>query len=711
MELFNLVGKFVFDSADGEQAMEDTTEKAEKSGTKLGAVFNKFGGVAKKVGAVAVKAVGASAVAVGALTKASIDAYADYEQLVGGVETLFGAGGLSLKEYAKSVGKSVDDAKGDYDKLMTAQNRVLDDSKEAFKTCGMSANEYMETATSFSASLISSLGGDTVKASEKANQVMIQMSDNANKMGTDFEAISNAYNGFSKQNYTMLDNLKLGYGGTKTEMERLLSDAEKMPEALGRKFDIDNYADVCDAIKLVQDQMGITGTTAKEAESTISGSANMVKKSWENVLVGLASGNGDLDTYINDLLNSIGAFSNNVIPVVERILTSIGTTITEHTPDFINKIVELGSALLPQLLVTAVELVTSLVAYLPTLVTTLGQGLYSTLQSMFSETASSLEGEFGGDFLFIGETFSMIWDMMNSNWENIGKPIFDLIVECAGMTVEWFTSNFGSISGIARKVFGDIKTLWEGHLKPCFNAIGNLIKNVLAPAFKTVFQNIILPVVGTVFRGIAQFWDGTLKPVFTGIIDFITGVFSGDWETAFNGIIETATGILNGIEQVFRAPFDLAVTIVEGAINTIKGLFNFDWKLPELKLPHFKIKGGEPPFGFMGKGSLPSMDIEWYKDGGIMTNPTIFGFNPISSKLMAGGESGAEAIAPLDTLQSYIQESVSKENAQTNVLLTSILKVLTGFDADFVDNIKEGLANTSLNLNKREFARLVNTIC
>ena len=221
--------------------MGDDIEDAGKSAEKSESKFSGLGSVLKGIGA-AMVAVGVAATAMAVkLGKEVISAYADYEQLVGGVKTLFGTETSSVEEYAKSVGKSVDEVRDEYNSLLNAQQKVMNDADAAYKTAGLSANEYMETVTSFSASLIASLNGDTEAAANKANQAIIDMADNANKMGTDMSMIQSAYQGFAKQNYTMLDNLKLGYGGTKTEMERLLADAS---EIAGVEFSIDSYADI-----------------------------------------------------------------------------------------------------------------------------------------------------------------------------------------------------------------------------------------------------------------------------------------------------------------------------------------------------------------------------------------------------------------------------------------------------------------------------------
>ena len=232
-------------------------------------------------------AVGAAATGIAALTASAVKNYAEYEQLVGGVDTLFKSSSQKVQEYAAN----------------------------AFRTAGMSANEYMSTVTSFSASLLQSLGGDTDKAAEYANQALTDMSDNANKMGTSMEMIQNAYQGFAKQNYTMLDNLKLGYGGTKEEMARLIEDAAKLSDTVDAQ-DM-SFGNIVKAINVVQTEMGITGTTAKEAASTISGSISMVSASWTNLATGIADENANIDNLISSFVDSVVIAGDNILPRVE----------------------------------------------------------------------------------------------------------------------------------------------------------------------------------------------------------------------------------------------------------------------------------------------------------------------------------------------------------------------------------------------------------
>ena len=276
-------------------------------------------GFVKTAAGITTAAVGAATTAVGALTKSAVSNFGECEQLVGGVETLFKDSANEVQKYAK----------------------------EAYKNQGMNANEYMNTVTSFSASLLQSLSGDTAAAAQKADLAITDMSDNANKMGSSMESIQNAYQGFAKQNYTMLDNLKLGYGGTKEEMQRLLEDASKLS---GIKYDISSYADIVDAIHVVQNEMGITGTTAKEAATTIEGSLGMVKASWTNLITGLGDKDANLKELTGQLVDSVGIAFNNILPVAEQALSGITQVISELIPVAMNEIPTLINNVLPQLL-------------------------------------------------------------------------------------------------------------------------------------------------------------------------------------------------------------------------------------------------------------------------------------------------------------------------------------------------------------------------
>lgn len=323
MELFKIFGRIALK---GQQETEDGLDSVSGKASKVGDVFLKGIGTIAKWG-VATASVAATATA--ALVKSAVTAYSDYEQLVGGVETLFKDSASEVQKYAAN----------------------------AYQPAGLSANEYMETVTGFSASLLQSLDGDTKAAAEKANVAITDMSDNANKMGTSMESIQNAYQGFAKQNYTMLDNLKLGYGGTKEEMQRLLEDAEKLS---GQKFDLSSYADIVDAIHVVQTEMGITGTTAKEAATTIQGSVNMTKAAWKNLVVGIADDTQDFDVLVNNFVDSVTTAGENILPRVEIALKGVGTLVEKLAPVIAKTVPNIVSTTLPSMIKAGTSMIRAL---------------------------------------------------------------------------------------------------------------------------------------------------------------------------------------------------------------------------------------------------------------------------------------------------------------------------------------------------------------
>lgn len=295
---------------------------------------------------------GAAATGLSTLGVAAVKNYANYEQLVGGVETLFGAGGQSISEYAGTVGKSVNEVTEEYGNLMTAQNEVMKDAAEAYRTAGLSANDYMETVTGFAASLKQSTSSE-LEAAKSANQAVVDMADNANKMGTSMDAIQNAYQGFAKQNYTMLDNLKLGYGGTKEEMQRLLEDATKLS---GVEYDISSLKDVYEAIHVIQTELGVTGTTAKEASTTISGSLNAMKASWENLVTGMADDDANFDALVQSFVETATTAAENLLPRIEIAIGGIGDLIDELLPVVMDKVPQIIEDVLPDLVDAGVKM-------------------------------------------------------------------------------------------------------------------------------------------------------------------------------------------------------------------------------------------------------------------------------------------------------------------------------------------------------------------
>lgn len=359
MTLFELVVALTMDDKDFQDKLKGAGEKASALGS----------GVAKAFG-VAGAAVGAAGTAVAAFAKQSMDGYAEYEQLAGGIETLFGAGGQSIEEYAASVGKSVDAVAGEYSKLMGAQDLVLANAEKAYMTAGMSMNDYMNTAIQSAAALTNSLKGDTAKAAELMDMSIVDMSDNVNKMGTSMEAVQNAYRGFSRGNFTMLDNLALGFSGTKEGMQQLL---DKAKEISGFKYDISSYSDIVQAIHVVQEEMGIAGTTQKEANETISGSMNSLRSAWDNLIVGFSKGDADLSKLIGNVVDSAVTVADNVIPVVTQAVSGIVQGIEQAAPLLAEELPKFVDKVLPDILNAGATLLTSLGEVLPqTLLSILG---------------------------------------------------------------------------------------------------------------------------------------------------------------------------------------------------------------------------------------------------------------------------------------------------------------------------------------------------
>ena len=365
---------------DLENGVDDVGDAMDNAGKKT----TTFGEILK--GSLASEAIinGVKAVASGikALIGGAVEGYGEYEQLVGGVETLFDTSAKKVEDYANN----------------------------AYKTAGLSANQYMETVTSFSASLLQSMGNDTDAAAEKANLAITDMSDNANKMGTDMQSIQNAYQGFAKQNYTMLDNLKLGYGGTKEEMQRLLDDANALNAAQGNytNYTIDSYADIVDAIHTVQTEMGITGTTAKEASTTVEGSINSMESAWANFVVGLGNDNADIADLSAQLIESVGTVAENVLPVIETVLTNIADTVKEQGPEMITKFVAYAIDKLPEVIALGLQMVLALV-----------KGLAQNLPQLVQGTLNMIDTIAGALYDALPDIIEVGKNIVKGLWEGI----------------------------------------------------------------------------------------------------------------------------------------------------------------------------------------------------------------------------------------------------------------------------------------------------
>lgn len=443
------------------------TRQIDELGDKLSSGMKKGLDVAAKIGKVAAAGVAAATAGVAALTKEAMVQYSEYEQLVGGVETLF-------KESADTV-------------MGYAEN--------AYKTAGLSANEYMNTVTSFSASLLQSLDNDTAQAAEKANLAITDMADNANKMGTAMESIQNAYQGFAKQNYTMLDNLKLGYGGTKEEMERLLEDAGKLS---GIKYDISSFSDIVDAIHVVQTELGITGTTAKEAATTIQGSINATKSAWANLLTGIADENADVEQLVNNLVDSASTAAENIMPRIEQILSGVGELVAKIVPTIAERIPQLISDVLPKLLRAGMDALAGVAQGIGDAMPTLIQCALDAILTFAKGLSQSVPQMFPAVIEIITELAATLLD-------NIDK-----IIEAAD----------GIITALIDGLIQGIPALAKAVPKLAAAIIKALAKLALnfADAGKNIVENIL--------HGLKSAWEKVIAWV-KNAVDWIKGIFGG----------------------------------------------------------------------------------------------------------------------------------------------------------------------------------------
>lgn len=716
MELFKLLGTVAIDNSGANAAIDETVGKAESSHGKIGSAFSKIGSAAVAVGKTVAAGLAVGGAAVTALAKGALDGYADYEQLVGGVETLFKDSGETVMKYAEN----------------------------AYKTAGMSANEYMETVTSFSASLIQSLGGDTAAAAEKADKAITDMSDNANKMGTSMESIQNAYSGFAKGNMTMLDNLKLGYGGTQEEMQRLLRDASAIS---GIEYDISSYADIVDAIHVIQTEMGITGTTAKEAGATIAGSLSAAKSAWKNLVAGLGNEDADISGLLDQFSESVLTAADNIIPRIEVIFGKIVEVIPKIAPKITKVLPKLINSLLPAIITAAVSLIGSvadalpdilsalfsddvlglfldgvmqifvaIVGALPTLIEmltsalpmlieaitaalpglitalvdsniiaslidcalqltlalidalpTLIQLIVEQLPSILSQIANGLAAAFPVLLNSVTQLFGQIWTMIANGL--LG-------------TETTFEDSFANIKGIFSGLWDALKTVWETIGAPIWELIQSCV-GAVKDAFSEKMPE-IQEFVSSCFSDIEDIWTNHLKPCFDAIGDFIKNTLAPIFEEVFTNFIGPAvdtcfqgikslwedtlkpvfTGIIEFIKDVFtgdwggawQALVDIVVGIFDGLVIAIKTPINLciDAVNAFIKgLNKLEIPDWVPAVG--GKGiNIPL--IPKLEKGGILEKGQV--------GLLEGN--GAEAVVPLDQNEKWIR-SVSQDMAMQGI--------------------------------------------
>ena len=492
-----------------------------------------MGSAISAVGKFSAAAVAAGATAVAALTKSAVESYADYEQLVGGVETLFKDSAGIVQEYAAN----------------------------AFQTAGLSANDYMETVTGFSASLLQSVGGDTEEAARIADQAITDMADNANKMGSSMESIQNAYQGFAKQNYTMLDNLKLGYGGTKQEMERLLADAEKLS---GVHYDISNLNDVYEAIHVIQGELGITGTTAEEASTTIQGSAAAMKAAWQNMLTGIADENANFDGLINNLVKSIETFAQNIIPRVEQALKGIGKLVSGLAPIIVQELPNLISEILPSFIEAVMSIVDSIIGIIPELlpvvleaITEIGMEVINSLSEILPDILQAVIDGVIQVANAISENLPQIVAALTQGLLQLVQVIIDNMPQFLQAALQLFISIQQAIFEAMPIIIAALPQLITGIVDFIVGAIPQLIQ-----AYIQLLSSLVdaLPeIIAAIVAALPQIIDGIITALLEGLPLIIQcGV------QLFIALIQNIGEIISGIAKALP---DLIAGIVEAILE------------------------------------------------------------------------------------------------------------------------------------------------
>lgn len=564
-------------------------------------------GVAKAAAVVS----GVAAAAIGAIGKSSIKAYAEYEQVVGGVETLFKNSSRLVQKYAET----------------------------AYRTAGMSATEYMSTVTGFSASLLQSLGGDTEAAAKVADMAVTDMADNANKMGTSIDAIQNAYQGFAKGQYQLLDNLKIGYGGTRSEMLRLLADAEKIS---GVHYDIENLNDVYSAIHVIQTELDITGTTAKEAASTIQGSFAMAKAAWQNMLVGISDENADFESLINNLVSSVGTAAGNILPRVEIALNGIANLVVALAPMIADNLPSLMDSLLPPLISGAVYLTRSLVQALP--------GIIDLLLSQLPVFISGLEAA-------AGEVIAALPSIV----ESIASSLPILLPQIITAAVNLIVLICQNLPKIIQPIIDNLPQIVTSVMSALVSNLPIIIAAILSLIVSIARQlpQLLVAVGSALLGALGSIWDeivGFFEPILSGIGDWIyTNVISpiveffvglgadikSVWDDIWGGIKGVINSIIGGINGMISAVCNGINTVVR-AVNTLH------WEIPD----YVPIVGGKT-FGFDLK-EITAPQIPLLARGGVLEkNQTGF---------LEG--TGAEAVVPLENNRKWIRAVANDMNGE-----------------------------------------------
>lgn len=693
MEVFRIFGKIALDSKEYDEQIRNSKGNTEEAARGIEAAFDKVGKVASVAGKAIAAGLAAGTAAISALAKASLSSYADYEQLVGGSQLLFGE----------------------------AYDYVAEQAANAYSTVQMSQNEYLQQVNGFATGLKTALGGNEKAAAQLAHKVLKAEADIIAATGNTKENIQNAFNGIMKSNFTMLDNLQLGIKPTKEGFQEVIDKVNEWNEANGEatEYMIDNLADCQAALVDYVEMQGLAGYAANEAAGTIQGALSMTKAAWKNLLVGLADGEQDLDVLLSNFTESVVTTAELIVPRLAQIFGGISEALAQIMPVIAEELPGLIEQLLPGVIAGATSLLVGLIEALPSIL----QIFLEQIPFIFEQIAMALVETFPVLLATVQELFGQIWDYISlellntgysfeefqttastafsnlwtevqETWDAVGQPMWDLVIDCICLVRDEFSKVMPEISTFATDAFSDIVDYWENHLQPCLVAIGNFLENTFAPIFEKVFEMRIKGRVETAFNGIKNLWNDTLKPTLIGITDFITSVFTLDWEKAWNSIMNIVIGVMNVIPNAVE-------NMINGAIDVLNGLITGANAIASVI--------GLPQINLIRKVSISS--IPYLEEGGVLEKGQV-GF-------LEGN--GAEAVVPLDQNKKWISavaNDIRREFGGVNDIgfgndNEQIRELKLAF-AEFVDALpdmlKDAFESMKFDVNNREFARLVKAV-
>lgn len=790
MELFKLLGTIAVSNDEAIKALDETTDKGEATESKLSKAFTNIGGAAVKVGKVVATGVGAAATAISTLTGVAVKSYAEYEQLVGGSQLLFG----------------------------DAYDFVAEKAKNAYKDVQMSQNEYLQQMNGFATGLKTALGGNEQAAAELASKIITAEADIVAATGNSQEAVQNAFNGIMKSNFTMLDNLQLGITPTKEGFQEVIDKVNEWNKANGEatSYQIDNLADCQAALVDYVEMQGLSEYAANEAAGTISGSIATMKSAWQNLLVGFADSSQDMDVLVSNMVESVATVGSNLIPRVVETLKGVWNAVKTNAPKIFAEIPNMLMSILPQSvrdfmdeahdwlcdtvmfgldevwasiqnlagaftplidavngfleplkdmetqqninleivyaleeglyrLSDVIDIVASVLGSAIQTIVTIGvpaiqamANVFSTLQAVVSEAIDQyiipliqeyvtmiqeLLAENQDKINKIGELFTVLGSWISGVIQNVIYPIFQwfvgIVSSCMDNIKTCFQSGFDIIGGIIDFFIALFQGDWQGMWDAVVSILSSAVE--LVQNWFTLMQEFIASIMNSIWSKIAEIWENIKLSISTKISSIVSAVqtkfqeilnsisekmesirlkVSDTWENLVSNTKEKFQSILDGIKE----KMELAKSAVSEAIEKIKGFFNFEWHLPELKLPHIKISGEWD----LANGTFPSFGVEWYAKGAVLNRPTIFGMN--GNNAMVGGEAGAEAVVPIDVLQGYVAQAVASQNAGLVEVLLKILDALLNMREGMKEDFIEALEAMRFELNNREFGRLVKAV-